>query len=232
MSHGKGHWDATLFDLDGTLTRKSTLPPFFLKSSPPKQLVSGSVSAAQLLTRYWSGQASFEELLPEFAKALLKGVEEDRLIEAGEAVIGRMWGKGLNEEVLAALRSDLERGIPVAIVTGGLPYCAKALVRRLGASDQVEIFSTRLEFEGKNAKSMTPVMVGEEKLKAVRWAKEKGGALRAFGNSSGDQEMLQAVERPWWVKGSGEIIPWTPQLCSPSRKTNKQHQHNHGMRKQ
>ena len=207
-SHQKGKWDATLFDLDGTLTKKSTIPGFFLRALPSKRkALAKGMKALPLLAQYWGG-AQFEKLLPDFSEALIAGAQKGNLDGAGEDLIKTIWKKGMHGGVLRALLDDLDAGKPVAIATGGLPYCAQALARKLGAERDLRIFASELEFEGENAKKVTKVLVGKEKLIAVDWGKEKGAILRAFGNSSGDHEMLRAVERPWWVKPNGEIIPW------------------------
>ncbi len=208
MKHTKGRWDATLFDLDGTLTKKSTIPDFLMRSFPAKKLaLLGGVKALPILARYLRG-APFEACFPDLSEVFLAGVKEGRLEEAGEAVIRKIWKQGMRKPVLEALLADLEGGRPVAIATGGLPYCAQALARKIGAEKEIKVFASEMEFEGIVGRRIPRILIGKEKLIAVNWARERGETLQAFGNSRGDEEMLDAVERPWWVTPSGEVIPW------------------------
>lgn len=201
---------AALFDFDGTLTKRSSIVPFFVEAAGARAVGARAHQLALPAARYALGRAAFSDVFALSFQGILTGKTEGQLSEAGARLGTRLAKGGMWSAARLELLSRLEAGERVAIVTGGLPYCARGWLLAEGLEDRVEVFASSIVFDAQGkAQKIERVMVREQKLAAIEWARGQGAQrVSAFGNSEGDHAMLRAACEPWWVSKKGALSRW------------------------
>lgn len=201
---------AALFDFDGTLTKRSSIVPFFVELAGRRAVAARAHQLALPAARYALGRCAFSEVFTLSFQGIVTGKTEAQLEQAGRALGARLAQKGLWPGTRAELLRRVSDGERVAIVTGGLPYCARGWLLAEGLEKSVEVFASSVAFDASGrAAGLERVMVREQKLAAVTWAQELGARhVSAFGNSEGDLAMLRAASEPWWVSKKGALSKW------------------------
>lgn len=193
------------FDFDETLTKRDTVVPF--------------------LRRFTSTHRFAVSLLPHTLRLLPMATRRDRdrlralatdIVFRGRPVVeldaeARSWGVTIAETLLRAdtvarLQWHVEQGHRVVIVTASYEHYVRVVADVLG---DVDVVGTRLEvadglctgrLDGPNCR-------GAEKLRRLEaWLVDNGldrsdVTLYAYGDSSGDRELLAAADHPHWVMG-------------------------------
>lgn len=197
-----------LFDFDGTLTRKSTISLFYLEVLGFQGVVRRSPWLLFHGLLYLFHCHNFEKFMTMCANKFFKGLDESDLASAGARVAGRI---AMNEAVEKAFKNHGSNGDQLAIVTGGFGYVAKAWLVLKGY--ECSIFSSRMNTVGQGVlQSCEYICVGGRKIDAIAWARslEEDVVISAYGNSSGDFEMLRASDNPFWVSKRGELLVYSP----------------------
>jgi phosphatidylglycerophosphatase C len=185
------------FDFDGTLTRRDTLLPFLRRACGRWGIVRAAIGA-----RRARGRDAFKVAL---VGQLFRGWPAERLERLGHAYV---------PTVLAALRPGLRerldwhrrRGHAVVIVSASLGAYLRPLADRLGIDGALAV-ELVADAEG----TLTGEVVGglnnrgPEKVARLRaWLDARFGPgtdveLWAYGDSSGDADLLAIAEHPIWV---------------------------------
>lgn len=200
---------AALFDFDGTLTKKSTVGSFFLMAAGPKSYLKSGPSLVIPTLQYGLKKRTFEEVFHLSFDALLKGKSKEELEAAGRKLARYISKTGMWDDTKQALLKHCREDATVAIVTGGLPFCAQAWLKLEGL-DQVYLWASEAEFDAQGyAMGIKNVMVKQQKLKAIEWVNAlQVDHIIAYGNSEGDHAMLGASHEKWWVDKKGLLSPW------------------------
>lgn len=192
------------FDFDETLTKRDTVVPF--------------------LRRFTTRQRFAVSLLPHTLRLLPIATRRDRdrlralatdIVFRGRQIAdveaeAASWGVAIAESLLRAdtvsrLEWHLEQGHRVVIVTASYEHYVRIVADVLG---DVAVVGTRLEvvdgrctgrIDGHNCR-------GPEKVRRLEaWLTDQGLdrqdlTLYAYGDSTGDRELLSAADHPHWVK--------------------------------
>ena len=190
------------FDVDGTLTTGDCVTPFLRRAAGRRlwttllrhPLALGAAAARRDRDR-----------LKELACSALRGIESTEIEHLGE-VFAREVGAGrLRDDTVARLRRHRELGHTVILASASLDTYLVPLGRSLGVD---AVVCTVLE-RGRDGR-LTGRLVGAncrgaEKARRVRgWLREHDLAdaeLWAYGDSSGDDELLALADRPLRVDG-------------------------------
>ena len=189
------------FDFDGTLTRRDTLVPFLVHvagwPAVGRVLAVRAVPLALVLVGRRGRGAQKEQVLGR----LLAGRKLSDVEAAAEAFADAVVAGRLRPEMVERLQAHLVDGDPVVVVTASPELVVAPIARRLGP---VPVLGTRLEVDdhGRLTGRLLGANVrGREKLSRLTdWLAESGSSIRwAYGNSSGDRELLDAADEPTWV---------------------------------
>lgn len=193
------------FDFDGTIARRDTVVPF-LTSVAGRAAVGRAVTARMpQLLRIAAGRAdggARDEEKERFIRQLLAGRRGDDVDNAGSRFASALWAKQrFRPDIMERLAWHRSRGHEIVIVSASLDVYLRPLAPRLGVGDVISCSLARDEqgvltgeLVGGNVRGpekvrrLTAWLGGEEALAATE--------LWAYGDSSGDDELLAVADHP------------------------------------
>ena len=198
---------ASYFDVDGTLVRTNLLHPtvfYMLRQQTPFHSLQKLGAAA--LRAPWLALAEMQDrrLFNEMLFASYGGMSEDRLLTLAEDAFERVIKQNLYPGARDLVRSCLDKGHEVVIVSGALDFLMQHLARYFGAGYDIPVdtIANHLEIKDRMAtgKLLRPVVAGPEKARLVReHALAHGHDLNecfAYSDSYSDVPMLSVVGNP------------------------------------
>jgi phosphatidylglycerophosphatase C len=192
MSEGDEARPLAAFDLDGTLTHRDTLLPFLRQAIGRSRTYRALFTAALPLAK----AAAFGGPHRDTAKAavlrdVLAGVPLDRMTEAAEAFADHVITHGLRPDVRERVEWHRREGHELVLVSASPELYVAPIGRRLGFD---AVLATRLEVGADQR--LTGRLVGancrgpEKVMRLREWRGEGLAVAYAYGDSSGDREML------------------------------------------
>ena len=184
------------FDLDGTLTTRDCVVPFLRSFVGTRALVRGFASRP---VQSLSGLARRDrQTLKTISLSALAGRDIEEIDAAGERFAREVIPGWLRSDTVARLQQHLRADHRVVVVSASLSPYVRPLARQLGAETA---FCCDLETEAGRltGRMVGPNCRGPEKLRRLReWLGDSfdNTELWAYGDSSGDTEMLAAATHP------------------------------------
>lgn len=184
------------FDFDGTLTVRDSFTGFLRKRAGRRRWALGLVRLAPATAAY-ARDRDRGAIKAAAVKEFLEGVSRSDLEADAEAYAVRAWRKLMRPDALETWNDWGQQGAHRVIVTASPALTVAPFARRLGAEG---LLGTDLRFDADDRLTgafESPNCRGEEKVRRLRAA--YGPALRlaaAYGDTSGDAEMLAIAERP------------------------------------
>lgn len=186
------------FDFDGTLTVRDSFTAFLRWRVSRRRWAKGLTRLAPALARY-AADRDRERMKTAAVAEFLAGTTVEALAVEAEAFAAQAWARLMRPDALARWTDWRAKGARLAIVTASPEITVAPFARRLGADD---LLGTRLAlddagriagtFEGANCRGAEKV----ERLRA-RFGPEVRLAA-AYGDTSGDTEMLAIADAPGW----------------------------------
>jgi len=192
------------FDFDETLTRRDTVVPFLRRLAGGRGLALGMLARSHRLAP--AAVRRNRDLLRAMATdQVFRGRSiaevEMRAHEYGEQI----YAVGLRPDTAARLAWHREAGHRIVIVSASYEHYVHVVGEHLGVDG---VLATRLEVEADRCtgRLLGANCRGAEKVARLRgWLGDQGLGLDdvvlwAYGNSSGDRELLAAAQHPHWVR--------------------------------
>ena len=182
------------FDFDGTITHRDTLVPFLRHLRGGPRFTAGFAAAAPALTR---GREAYKAAV---LRQLLAGVPADELTRRAVAY-GERLPDQFRPETVDRVRWHQAEGHEVVIVSASLRAYLDPVVEHLGL-DGVCAVELEVGDDGRlTGRMVGPNCRGAEKVRRLNaWlGGEAPERLWAYGNSSGDRELLAAAHEPTWI---------------------------------
>jgi HAD superfamily hydrolase (TIGR01490 family) len=187
-----------LFDFDGTLTRRDSLLDFLKYAVGSYNFYKGLVRLLPMLVAYGlriiSNNVAKERLIEHF----LAGWDTARFETVADDYSKHCIDNILRPEAFARLKHHVASGHRVAIVSASMEDWLRAWCR----FHRVELIATRLERDGPRltGRFATKNCYGPEKVARVRvhFDLETFNEIYAYGDSSGDREMLALATKPFY----------------------------------
>jgi|tagenome__1003787_1003787.scaffolds.fasta_scaffold19975684_2 phosphatidylglycerophosphatase C len=201
------------FDFDGTLTRSDSVLPFLRLVGGRRKLVFGLVRHAPSVI-IAVVKRDRDRLKALATAAVFQDVPRSRIDELARTHGRALAVRGLRDDVVARLGWHLEQGHRVVIVSASYEPYVRVVADALGVSD---VIATRLALD--DADLCTGLIDGpncravEKVNRLAQWLTEQGLSrtdieLWAYGDSSGDRELLAWADHPVWVQdGLGSVAP-------------------------
>lgn len=197
-----------LFDFDGTITTRETLPDFLQLATPPRRLFWGKLLFAFPVLAYRLGLLPVRMLRTWLIRYAFAGLSRVEIESAGRRFAGDVLPGLIRADVQASIDAHRAAGDTVVVVSGGFdvyltPWCA---------AQGIELLCSALEARGDrlSGRYAGAQCVGEEKARRVR-ARYDAGAYReihAHGDTPEDHALLALAHRASyrgapWIKVPG-----------------------------
>ena len=184
------------FDFDGTLTIRDSFTAFLKWRAGP---LGWAWTMLQLIPAAlaYVGHRDRGRIKAEAVAAFLSGVKQEVLEADAERFADVMWSQFMRPDALKCWNDWGRKGAHRVIVTASPETTVAPFARRLGAEN---LLGTRMAFDAEDRVTGAftgPNCRGEEKMRRLR--AEYGPDVRiiaAYGDTSGDTEMLAAAEQP------------------------------------
>lgn len=191
------------FDFDGTLARRDTMMPFLVSTHGLPRLAGTAVSSVHRARV--PGTSLRDGLKVATVGQLFRGMTATEFTELAESYAATL-ADLLRDELVAALRWHQEEGHATVIVSASLAAYLRPVAADL---DIDEVLGVELVADGDG------VLTGEveggrntrgaHKVTRLRnWVQQRFDpatpiTLWAYGDSSGDRELLAAADHPTWI---------------------------------
>jgi phosphatidylglycerophosphatase C len=200
------------FDVDGTLTVRDCVRPFLTRAAGRRRLVI-ALLRRPLSTLSALGRRDRDRLKEIVVGGALKGRSVAAIEALGEQFAQYVLVNWLRPDVLRRLRWHQRERHHVVLVSASLGAYLRPLATRLGVDDVLctdsahdgERYDDRLL--GRNCRA------GEKLRRLNQWLQTRGwedAELWAYGDSTGDRELLARADHAVWV--NGELISEIPDV--------------------
>lgn len=194
-----------VFDFDGTITERDTLAPFLLKFAGTTRFLTSALRHAPAMFSAAVGAGNRDTAKEKYLISLIGGRAESDLIAAGiEYADLVLREEKFNADVIERLAWHREEGHAIVVISASLDVYIQAIAAALGAA---KAFGTEIEVEaglltgrlrGGNVRAANKVQ------RLDQWLSGDQSEIWAYGDSSGDDELLERSDHPHRIK-NGEI---------------------------
>lgn len=186
-----------LFDFDGTITTRDTMLPFVVHVRGVLRTLAGLVWLAPMLAAHAIGLVGTERAKALFLGHFLGGWTREALAAKGVSFVPRIEG-WIRSEARTRLDWHRAEGHDVLIVSASLDLWLAAWAEKYG----VRLVCTEAKFDDAvfTGQLATPNCKGAAKEDRIRQAVDLDGYayVYAYGDSSGDAEMLALADEGWF----------------------------------
>jgi phosphatidylglycerophosphatase C len=198
------------FDFDGTVTRGDTLLGFLERLCGRRRVAAALAAESAALLGLARRTADRDAVKARLLARLLGGWGEEDLALVVQHYTEFLIDRRLRRDVLQRLTCHRGRGHELVLVSASPEIYVAPTARRLGFD---KVFATRLErsLDGHLTGHLEGVNVrGSEKARLLAGYLGEGPVeLWAYGNSSGDREMLAMAQNAFLVTRRG-VCRWPP----------------------
>ena len=192
------------FDVDGTLTRRDCVVPFMRRVAGTRLLTQRMLRHGGAVTRA-AARGDRDALKAASAMAAFRGVPIHHVEAEAHDFARSVFDTGLRTDVVRELRFHQANGDTVVLVSASFEVYLRPLAELLGVDD---VMAARLEVGSDGL--LTGRLIGAncrgpEKVRRLHeWLDEHSGGrasvhVTAYGDSTGDRELLADAEAPQWV---------------------------------
>lgn len=181
------------FDVDGTLTRRDCVVPFLVRVGGRRALVAAALRNPLLLLFTALGRGDRDRLKALVVGRLVRGRRAADLERIGKTFAVEDIARWLRPDTVMRLRNHQRLGHRVVFVSASLaPYLGPLAHEVIGGVDAVLCTELEVDESGNCTGRLAGLNCrGPEKRRRLNaWLAGRRAVLWAYGNSSGDSEML------------------------------------------
>lgn len=196
------------FDFDGTLAKGDSLVPFVIRLLGNRKVAQAVLAHAPAFAAISLGKGDRDKTKEKFIARLLAGHSAEEVHALGNTFADDLLSTRMFDDTLGRVSWHRDQGHELVLVSASLDVYLKPLCEQLGFDGSV---TTLLEIEDGKA---TGRLVGSnvravEKVRRLEeWLGTDDVELWAYGNSSGDYELLERANHAFWVDKKGSVTDW------------------------
>lgn len=188
----------SVFDFDGTLTRHDSFVPFLRFAFGNRIFALKLISLAVPSLQHLAKQLSRDELKEKLIASFLTGVEQHWLEAKVQLFYENYWHKLMRPAAITGVAAERERTAEVTLCSASPALVLQPFAKRLG----VKLIGTELavvdgkltgQINGANCRRTNKI----KRLEAI-YGDLNQYHLRAWGDSQGDFELLEAAQEAHW----------------------------------
>lgn len=209
------------FDFDGTLSRRDTLVPFLALAAGRQRFARAVARLGLLGARRRVPARDRDALKEELIRMLFAGREERELRLLGEQYARTLLADELRPEVLRRLEQHRDAGHDVVFVSASLVYYLEPLAEALGVHHVIAVEPAVRDGRLTGELARPNVRAEQKAVRLREWLGQPGDGrlqgveLWAYGNSSGDHELLELADHRLWM-GSRRRMPTGVEVFTPT----------------
>jgi phosphatidylglycerophosphatase C len=192
------------FDVDGTLTTRDCVRPFLERAAGRRRLLTSMLRRplATIVAAARRDRDRFKEII---VGGSLRGKRIADIDKIGEQFAQYVLVNWLRPDTLRRLRWHQQAGHRTVIVSASLAAYLRPLALRLGIDEVLCTDSTRSGDRYGDRLNGANCRAGEKRRRLDEWLEQKRwvhAEVWAYGDSAGDQEMLDRADHAIWVNGA------------------------------
>lgn len=187
------------FDFDGTITTRDTLLPFLARVAGSRSAMWAMAKQARYARRY--RDPAFRDGVKErVLGSLLTGHPAADLVAQGERYATEL-PKLYRPEALERIGWHRTQGHTLVLVSASLDVYARPAAETLGFAHTIAVeLATGADGACTGAMVHPNVRAEQKAIRLRAWLGTEPTELWAYGNSSGDTELLAMADHPTWIK--------------------------------
>jgi len=187
-----------LFDFDGTISRKDSTWDFITRACGKTRVVYGFLRLSPVFLAYNFDLISHHEAKEAVIRHYFGDWDKDAFIQASQNYARNIVPTIIRSEALRKIHWHLQSGHAVAVVTGSLEILLSHWCESLG----IDLLATGIDLESPSIGLSTRNCFQEEKARRIKekYALESFESIFAYGDSTGDREMLALADRPYYKR--------------------------------
>lgn len=201
------HRRIAAFDFDGTLTYRDTLVPFLVRAFGARRVAAAvsrtASTAARARLGRLEGELHHRDATKEALLADLFAGRDAAWVSAQGKAFATTLHRRLRSEMVEQVAWHRSEGHELVIVSAGLSAYLEPFARRHHFNQVMAV-----ELETDESGTLTGALAGpnvrgpEKEVRLRAWfGDEPPEMLWAYGNSSGDRELLAMADKAVWVDG-------------------------------
>jgi phosphatidylglycerophosphatase C len=188
----------SVFDFDGTLTRRDSFVPFLMFAFGKRAFVLGMLRMLPALLRYVRKGMNRDQLKAALIASFLKGARVEWVEHKAAQFQQLHWRRLMRSAGVRSVASEVAAGARVTLCSASPRLVLQPFANELG----IELIATELEecngtltgrISGSNCRCEAKVL----RLEAV-YGPLGNYRLKAWGDTRGDHELLAAAHEPHW----------------------------------
>ena len=191
------HRPVAAFDFDGTIAKRDTLLGFLEHAGGRRRTMFHLARRSPSLIKGMWNAESRDHAKNTVVGGVLRGLSEEQLTILGGSY-ARTLTKLYRKDMLERISWHRDEGHETVIVSASLVYYLRPVARELGIDD---VIGVELAFDSIGSASgglARPNVRGPEKVRRLEewWGDRPATELWAYGDSSGDAELLARADHP------------------------------------
>ncbi|MFM0515287.1 HAD family hydrolase [Paraburkholderia sp. RL17-373-BIF-A] len=193
------------FDFDGTITTSNSLRDFVRFTAGGPRLIYGALRAAPWFLGFLIGKCDRASAKAHFLAGALGGLTRPQLEAAAQRYATERLPELIRPEMHARIQEHKRLGHRLVLVSASLTLYLRIFANSSGFD---AVLATELEYQGDylSGRLGSRDCWGPEKVKRLQqWlGGDRPRVLFAYGNSTGDREMLALADHAW-LRGMGAM---------------------------
>lgn len=187
------------FDFDGTISQRDTLAGFLVYVAGPTKFARAAASESASMGRGLRSSEQRNAAKERLLGRVLGGRSEEDVTDAGIRYASRL-PQRFRPGTVAEITKHRDAGHDLVIVSASLVYYLRPLAEDLGFHHVIGVSMAVLP-DGRLATTLEgPNVRKAEKARRLRaWLGEEPFELWAYGDSSGDEDLLAMADHPTWI---------------------------------
>ncbi len=186
------------FDFDGTITNRNSLPDFIKFAVGKKKYYIGLLKLSPMLLQYLLKIISNSTAKENLIKYFFRGWDATTFCDLGNTYAKQYLNRIVREEALMKIKEYNRNADKVVVVSASLEFWLQAWCKE----NKVDLIATKLEVVNNviTGKFATKNCYGPEKVSRIKreYNLEKYDSICAYGDSSGDKEMLAIANEKFY----------------------------------
>ena len=190
--------ELSIFDFDGTITRKDTFVEFIKYAVGFKRFAAGMAAQSVFILLYYLRIFPEGRVKERVIDYFFRNWSEDRFKETADRFARKKIPVFLRQSALDRIAWHQQKGHKVVVVSASLD----SWIRPWCEDREIDVIATRLEVREQRltGRFATRNCAGAEKVKRLRQALDlsRFTCVHAYGDSRGDREMLDLADRKYY----------------------------------